>query len=159
LEAEIIRFCLSRQHNRVSVTILDLVDLLGRNEINLDRLRVRNFVVLCFQKAAVIEKGQSDVSSDDMTRCCDPLGEQVKSIPSPFVWNMDGTRAESSKKITPPEAVVAINPKFGWVPVAGAGDDPPLSLLTSISALRDSYWTQSTPAKCSDEPCSIFSSF
>jgi hypothetical protein len=125
LEAEIVRFCLGRQHNRVSVTILDTVHLLGRNKINIDRLWVRNFVMLCFQKATIFEKDPHNVSPDDMTRCCDPLGEQVKSIP--FVWNMDETTAESPKKITSPEVIVAINLKLGWVTIPEASDDTQLS--------------------------------
>jgi hypothetical protein len=89
---------------------------------------IRNYVMrhqeqLCFQKATVLEKDQHDVSPDEIKRYLDTVGDQVKSIPLPFLWTVNETRAGCPKKIALPEVFVASNMKFSSVTVTEARDD------------------------------------
>jgi transposase len=70
LEAELVRFCLTHQHDKAPVTVSDMINLLTVQDVSIDRFSARNFVMrhkeqLCFQKARV-EKNQHDVSPDEV---------------------------------------------------------------------------------------------
>jgi hypothetical protein len=143
LEAELARLCLTGQHDKAPVTVSDMINLLAVQDVNIDRFWVRNFVMrhkehLCFQKPRVLEKDRHDVSPDEVRSCFNTVAGQLKAIPSPFVWNVDETRAGRPKRIAQSEIIVATNTKPGSVTVPEKRDQ--LSLLTAISAHGDSTY-------------------
>jgi hypothetical protein len=147
LEAEAARFCLNHQHDTVPAAIFDVIDP-GLKEMNIDRFSVRNFAMwheeqLCFQKATAFEKNRPNVCLDYIRRYFDTLGDLIRSIPSPFVWNMDDRRAGCQKKVASPEVIVATNTKFDFVKVPEARDDAQLALLTAPSAFGGSTYVLS----------------
>jgi hypothetical protein len=104
---------------------------------------IRNFVMWhkeqsCFQKARVLENDRHDVSPDKLRSYFDTVADQLKVIPSPFVCKVDETRVGCPKRIAQPEVIVATNRKPGSVTVLEEWDDAQLTLLTAISAFRDS---------------------
>jgi hypothetical protein len=118
-------------------------NLLAVQDINVDRFWVSNFVMrhkeqLCFQKARVLEKNRCDISPDEVTSYFDTVACQLKAIPSPFVWNVDGTRVGCPKRIAQPEVIVATNTKPGSVMVPEKRNDAQLTLLMAISEFGDS---------------------
>jgi hypothetical protein len=128
LEAELVGFCLTRQHDKAHVTVSDMSNILAVQDVNVDRFWVRNFVMrhkeqLYFQKARVLEKDRHDVSPDEVRSYFDTVAGQLKTIPSPFVWNVDETRVECPKRIAQPEVIVATNTKPGSVAVPEERDD------------------------------------
>jgi hypothetical protein len=111
LEAELVRFYLTRQHDKAPVTASDMIDLLAVQDLNIDRFWVKNFVMrdkeqLRFQKAQVLEKDRHDVCPDQVRNYVDTVAGQLKAIPSPFVWNVDETRVGCPKRIAQPEGIV-----------------------------------------------------
>jgi hypothetical protein len=93
---------------------------------------------LDFQKARVLEKDRQDVSPDEVRGYFDTVAGQLKAIPSPFVWDVDGTRFGCPKRIAQPEIIVATDTKPSSVTVPEQRDDAQLTLLTAISAFEDS---------------------
>jgi hypothetical protein len=151
LEAELVRFCLTRQQDKAHVTVSDMVSLLAVQEVNVDRFWVRNFVMrhkeqLCFQRARVFEKDRHDVSPDEVRSYFDTVAGQLKAIPSRFVWNLDKTRVGCPKRIAQPDVIVAPNIKPGSVTGPEEQDDAQLTLLTAISAFGDSTFLVSFPS-------------
>jgi hypothetical protein len=143
LEAELVRFCLTRQHDKAPVTVSDMINHLAVHDVNVDRLWVRNFVMrhkerLCFQKARVLEKDRHDVSPDEVRSYFDTVAGQLKAIPSPFVWNVDETRVGCLKRITQPKVIVATNTEPGSVTVPEERDDAQLTMLTATPVFGDS---------------------
>jgi hypothetical protein len=128
LKAEIVRFCLTRQHDEASVTVFGMINLLAVQDVNVDRFWVRNFVMrhkeqLHFQKARVPEKNRHDVPPDEVKSYFDTVAGQLEAIPSPFVSNVDETRVGCPKRIAQPEVIVATNTKPGSVTVPEERDD------------------------------------
>jgi hypothetical protein len=82
---------------------------------------------LCFQKAQLLDKDRHDVSPDEVRNYFDTVAGQLKAIPSPFVQNVDETRVGCSTDTKP-----------GSITVPEKQDDAQLTLLTAISAFRDS---------------------
>jgi hypothetical protein len=143
VEAELVRFCLTRQHDKAPVIVSDIINLLAVQDVNVDKFSVRNFVMrhqeqLCFQKARVLEKDRHYVSADEIRSYFDTVAGQLKAILSPFVWNGDETIVRCPKRIAQPEIIVATNMKPGSVTIPEERDDAQLTLLTAISALGDS---------------------
>jgi hypothetical protein len=143
LEEEVVRFCLTRQHERAPATFTDVIDFLKTKGVAVDRFWVRHFVQrqqerLCAQKAKILDKERHDVSPDDVRRYFQTLDGQLKSIPSAFVWNADETRVGCPKKSSAPEVIVAANTRPGSVTIPEVRDDAQLTLLTAISAFGDS---------------------
>jgi hypothetical protein len=143
LEAELVRFCVTCQHDKAAVTVSDMISLLAVQDVNVDRFWVRNFVMRhkeqrCFQKTRVLKKGRHDVSPDELKSYFDTVAGQLKAIPSPFVWNVDETVVGCPKRIAQPEVIVATNMKPSYVTVLEEWDDVQLTLLTAISAFGDS---------------------
>jgi hypothetical protein len=104
LETQFVRFCLTRRHDKAPVTVFDMINLLAVQDVNVDRLWVKNFVMrhkeqLCFQKARVLENDRHDVSPDEVRGYFDTVAGQLKAIPSPFVWDMDETMVGYRKRI------------------------------------------------------------
>jgi hypothetical protein len=94
LEAELVRFCLTHQHDKARVTVLDMINLLAVQYVNVNRSWVRNFVMrhkeqMCFRKARVLEKNRHDVSPDEVRNYFSTGAGQLKAIPLSFVWNID----------------------------------------------------------------------
>jgi hypothetical protein len=143
LEAELVRFYLTREHDKAPITVPDMINLLAVQDVNVDRFWVRNFVMrrkeqLCFQKVRVLEKDRHDDSPDEVRSYFDTVAGQLKAIPSPFVWNVDETRIGCPKKIAQPEVIVATNTKPGSVTVPKELDDAQLTQVTAISTFGDS---------------------
>jgi hypothetical protein len=143
LEAELVRFYLTGQHEKAPVTVLDMINLLAVQDVNVDRSWVRNFVMrqkeqLCFSKARVFEKDRHDVSPDEVRSYFGTVTGQLKGIRSPFVWNVDETRVRCPKRVAQPEVIVVTNMKPGSVTVPEEWDEAQLTLLTAISAFGDS---------------------
>jgi hypothetical protein len=105
-----------------------MINLLAVQDVNVDRFWVRNVVLrqkeqLCFQKARVLEKNRHNASPDEVRSFFDTVAGQLKAIPSPFLWNMDGTRVGCPKRIAQPEVILATNTKPGFVTVPEEQDD------------------------------------
>jgi hypothetical protein len=120
-----------------------MINLLVVQDVNVDRFWVRNFVMghkeqMRFQKARVLEKDRHNVSPDEVRNYFDTVAGQLKTIPSPFVRNVDETRVGCPKRIAQPEVIVATNVKPGSVTVSEERDDAQLTLLAAISAFGDS---------------------
>jgi hypothetical protein len=143
LEAELVRFCLTCQHDKAPVTVSDMINLLAVQDVSVDRFWVRNFVMrhkeqLGFQKARVLEKDRHDVSPNEARSYFDTVAGKLTAFPSPFVWNVYETRVGCPKRIAHSEVIVATNTKPGSVTVPEERNDAQLTLLTAISAFGDS---------------------
>jgi hypothetical protein len=142
-EAELVRFCLTRQHDKAPVAVSDMINILAVQDVSIDRFWVRTFVVWhkeqqCFQKARVLEKDRHEVSPEEVRNYFDTVAGQLKAIRSPFVWNVDATRLGCPKRMAQPEGMIVTNMKPGSVTLPEEWDDAQLTLLTEISALGDS---------------------
>jgi hypothetical protein len=93
---------------------------------------------LCLQTAKVLESDLYGVSPDDIKQYFENLSVQIRSIPSTFVWNADERRVEFPKETSPPEIIVGINIEPVSMTIPEVRDDAQLTLLTAISAFRDS---------------------
>jgi hypothetical protein len=106
-----------------------MINLLAVQNVNVDRLSVRNFVMrhkeqLCFQKAWVLKKDRHYVSPDMVRAYFNIVAGQLKAIPSPFMWDVDETRVECPKRIAQPEVIVGTNTKPGFITVSEERDGP-----------------------------------
>jgi hypothetical protein len=67
----VVRFCLTRQHDKTPATMFDIIDFLSAQRVTVDRFWVRNFAQwqkqrLCLHTAKVLERDLHDVSPDDI---------------------------------------------------------------------------------------------
>jgi hypothetical protein len=143
LKESVVRFCLTRQHDRAPATVSGVIDFLSAQGVTVDRFWVRNFVQrekqqLCHQTARVLEKDRGNVSPDDIKQYFETLSVHIRLITSAFVWSAGETRDGCPKKASPPEVIVAINTQARSVAIPEAPDDAQLTLLTAISAFGDS---------------------
>jgi CYTH domain-containing protein len=97
--------------------------------------------MLAVQRAKHLEKDRHDVSADDIRVYFESISAQPTSIPSAFFWNVDGTRVGSAKHMPLPDVIVASETKAGSVTIPEIRDDAQLTLLTAISAFRDSTYS------------------
>jgi hypothetical protein len=107
-------------------------------DFGFETLLCRRWNNCAFRRYQTSKKDRCDVSPDEIRQCFGALGDQVKSIPSPFVWNLDEARTKCPKKIAPPEVIVTTNMKVGSVVVPEARDETQLTMFTAISASGDS---------------------
>jgi hypothetical protein len=137
------QLCLKRHAEKRPAIGEDVIDFMWEFGLPVDRFWGNRFIgrsvpALSLRQAIILEEDRHNLITNDVKRYFDRVQDHQRAIPLMLIWSAGETRLGSLRKQQVPVLITSASIGLALSTVPEARDHPQHTLLTAISAFRDS---------------------